>query len=165
MSSSCEPMDCSLPGSSVHGILQARILKGVAISFSRDFPYPAIDPGSPALQVDSLPNELSGKPICQLKNLLIEEAEIAYNIVFWEKQILHPKPARLQIWFCFNKFYFITFIISLVFNNQLFFNTTHTTMMRMSRLLTPPIVIPWISAIYGFWQESKRNGAVISHNV
>ena len=29
------PMDCSLPGSSVHGILQARILKWVAISFSR----------------------------------------------------------------------------------------------------------------------------------
>ena len=30
----CHPMDCSLPGSSVHGILQPRILKGVAISFS-----------------------------------------------------------------------------------------------------------------------------------
>jgi len=29
------PMDCSLPGSSVHGILQARILEWVAISFSR----------------------------------------------------------------------------------------------------------------------------------
>ena len=31
----CDPMDCSLPGSSVHGIFQARILKRVAISFSR----------------------------------------------------------------------------------------------------------------------------------
>jgi len=31
----CDPIDCSLPGSSVHGILQARILKWVAISFSR----------------------------------------------------------------------------------------------------------------------------------
>ena len=31
----CDPMDCSLPGSSVHGILQARILERVAISFSR----------------------------------------------------------------------------------------------------------------------------------
>ena len=29
------PVDCSLPGSSVHGILQARILEWVAISFSR----------------------------------------------------------------------------------------------------------------------------------
>ena len=31
----CDPVDCSRPGSSVHGILQARILKWVAISFSR----------------------------------------------------------------------------------------------------------------------------------
>ena len=31
----CDPMDCSLPGSSLHGILQARVLEWVAISFSR----------------------------------------------------------------------------------------------------------------------------------
>ena len=31
----CDPMDCSLPGSSVHGILQARILEWVAMSSSR----------------------------------------------------------------------------------------------------------------------------------
>ena len=31
----CDPMDCSLPGSSVHGILQARLLEWVAIPFSR----------------------------------------------------------------------------------------------------------------------------------
>ena len=31
----CNPMDCSLPGSSIHGILQARVLDWVAISFSR----------------------------------------------------------------------------------------------------------------------------------
>ena len=31
----CDPLDCSLPGSSVHGIFQARILKCVTISFSR----------------------------------------------------------------------------------------------------------------------------------
>ena len=31
----CDPMDCSLPGSSVHGISQARILQQVAISYSR----------------------------------------------------------------------------------------------------------------------------------
>ena len=35
MSYSCNPMDYSLPGSSVHGFLQARILEWVAISFSR----------------------------------------------------------------------------------------------------------------------------------
>ena len=31
----CDPMDCSPPGSSIHGILQARILKWVAIPFSK----------------------------------------------------------------------------------------------------------------------------------
>ena len=31
----CDPMYCNLPGSSVHGILQTRILEWVAISFSR----------------------------------------------------------------------------------------------------------------------------------
>ena len=36
----CNPMDCSPPGSSVHGILQARILEWVAISFSREASQP-----------------------------------------------------------------------------------------------------------------------------
>ena len=35
MSDSCDPTDCSFPGSSVHGISQARILECFAISFSR----------------------------------------------------------------------------------------------------------------------------------
>ena len=63
MSNSCDPMDCSLPGSSVHGILQARILEWVAISFSGDLPNPGIKPRSPALQADSLPTELWEKPV------------------------------------------------------------------------------------------------------
>ena len=37
---SCNPIDCSLPGFSVHGILQARILEWVAISFSRGSSQP-----------------------------------------------------------------------------------------------------------------------------
>ena len=36
----CDPMDFSLPGSSVHGIFQARILEWVAISFSRGSSQP-----------------------------------------------------------------------------------------------------------------------------
>ena len=36
----CDPMDCSLPGSSVHGIFQARILEKVAIYFSRGSSWP-----------------------------------------------------------------------------------------------------------------------------
>jgi len=56
-------MDCSPPGSSVHWFLQARILEWVVVAFSRDIPDPGIKPGSPALQVDSLPSEPPGKPI------------------------------------------------------------------------------------------------------
>ena len=46
----CDPVDCSLPDSSVHGIFQARILVWVVILFSRGSPDPGIEPGSPALQ-------------------------------------------------------------------------------------------------------------------
>ena len=40
----CDPINCSPPGSSVHGILQARILEWVAISVSRDLSDPGIEP-------------------------------------------------------------------------------------------------------------------------
>ena len=36
----CDPLDCSLPGSAVHGILQARMLEWVAIPFSRGSSQP-----------------------------------------------------------------------------------------------------------------------------
>ena len=50
----CGPMDCNPPGSSVHGILQSRILDWVAIPFSReDLPNPGTEHGSPALQAGS----------------------------------------------------------------------------------------------------------------
>ena len=54
VSDSCKPIDCTLSGSSVHGISQARILEWVAISFSRESsrPLEGIKPGSPALQED-----------------------------------------------------------------------------------------------------------------
>ena len=51
------PKDCSLPGSSVCGIFQARILEWVAGPPSEDLPNPGIEPVSPALQADSLPSE------------------------------------------------------------------------------------------------------------
>ena len=54
---------CTPPGSSVHGILQARILEWVAIPSPGELPDPGIEPGSPALQEDSLPSEPPEKPI------------------------------------------------------------------------------------------------------
>ena len=57
----CNPTDCSPPGSSVHRILQARILEWVAISLSRESSRPRDEPWSPALQADSVPSELLGE--------------------------------------------------------------------------------------------------------
>ena len=37
-----DPMDCSLPGSSIHGIFQARVLEWVAIAFSETYTIPLI---------------------------------------------------------------------------------------------------------------------------
>ena len=56
-------MDCTPPGSSVHGILQARILEWVAIPFLGDLPDAGIELRPPALQADSLLSDPPGKPI------------------------------------------------------------------------------------------------------
>ena len=55
-------MDYSLPGFSVHGILQIRLLEWVAIISSGAFSDPGIKPRSSALQADSLLFEPLGKP-------------------------------------------------------------------------------------------------------
>ena len=61
VTSDCNPMDCSPPGSSVHGILQAKILKWVAFPSPEDLSHPRIEPKSPTLQVDILPPEPARK--------------------------------------------------------------------------------------------------------
>ena len=65
------PMDSySPPGSSVHGVLQARILEWVAIPSSPgDLPDPGIKPRSPARQADSLQSEQPVKPHAAAKSL------------------------------------------------------------------------------------------------
>ena len=58
-------MDCSLPGSPVHGILQVRIVEWEVIPFSRGSSQTRIKPGPPALQAnsaDTLPSEPPGTP-------------------------------------------------------------------------------------------------------
>ena len=51
MSNSCKPMDCSLPGTSVHGVSQ-EYWSGLPFPSPGDLPDPGIKPLSPALQVD-----------------------------------------------------------------------------------------------------------------
>ena len=59
----CDPVDCSLPGSSVHRIFQARVLEWVAFPSPGDLPNSGIEPWSLALQADALTSEPPGKPI------------------------------------------------------------------------------------------------------
>ena len=88
----CNPMDCSLPGFSVHGIFQARTLEWVAIFFSRYLPNPGIKPRSPALQADALPSEPSEKPK-QVKVKAIQSCLTLCNPVDYTVQgILQSTP-------------------------------------------------------------------------
>ena len=63
-------MDCSPPGSSIHGILQTKIQEWVSFCLSRVSSRPGIEPRTPALQADSLPSELPGKPL-MLNSILL----------------------------------------------------------------------------------------------
>jgi len=64
-------MECSLPGSSVHGISQARILECDAISSSRGSFYPGIEPASPGLAGGLFTTVPPGKPIHSSAHLII----------------------------------------------------------------------------------------------
>ena len=76
----CDPMDYSPPGSSVHGILQARILEWVAMSPPGDLPDPGIEPLSPALQVDSLSPSHLGVPLLPANRMPGWECPVAVGL-------------------------------------------------------------------------------------
>ena len=58
----CNPMDCSLPGFSVHGDSPGKNTGEGGLPPPGDLPNPGIKPRSPALQADSLPSKPPGKP-------------------------------------------------------------------------------------------------------
>ena len=59
----CNPMDCSLPGSSVHGFSRQEYWSGLPFPSSGELHNPGIEPRSPALQADSLLADLPGDPL------------------------------------------------------------------------------------------------------
>ena len=69
----CDSMDCSPQGSSLHGVLQVKILEWVATPFLVALHDPGIEPWSPVLQEDSLPTDPQGSYKGQIKFLLIGE--------------------------------------------------------------------------------------------
>ena len=79
-------MDCSLQGSSVHGIFQARVLEWVAISFSRGSSPPGIEPGYSTLQADALLSEPPNHPRipCGTKQRL-DKLKVSPNFILEHK--------------------------------------------------------------------------------
>ena len=58
----CEPMDCSLPGSSIHGDSPGKnTWSGLSVPSAGDLPDPGIESGSPASKAGSLLSEPPGK--------------------------------------------------------------------------------------------------------
>ena len=106
----CNPIDCSPPGSSVHGILQARILEWVAISFTRDIQDTGIKPSAPAtypaLQEDPFTTEPPGNPKIFLKG--------ASKQLFW--WVIWQDIKTLK-----NVFYSSIFLLIPLYSKELFF--------------------------------------------
>ena len=72
----CYSKDCSPPGSSAHGIFQARILEQLATSFSRDVPDPRI------------------KPVSLMSPALA--SGFFTTSAIWEAQVKRPDPAKAE---------------------------------------------------------------------
>ena len=91
-------MDCRPPGSSTHGISQARILEWIAISFSLDLPHPVVEPSSPALAGGFFTTEPPGKPIIYSTWLIIksEKAMATHSSTLAWKISWMEEPGRLQ---------------------------------------------------------------------
>ena len=96
----CKPIDCSLPGSSVHRIHQARILEWQTFASPGYPPKPGIEPRSPALLADSLQSEPPGIP----NYFMYTQVKLALSLClyFREKLVLNceviskvQKPQRI----------------------------------------------------------------------
>ena len=91
----CNPMDCSPPGSSVHGILQAGILEWVAISFSRGSSRPR-DSACISCTGRWIPHHLShqGSAVCAKGAVymgdVVDESGIEYVCVLVSPGLLEP---------------------------------------------------------------------------
>ena len=92
----CDPIDGSPPGSSVLGILQARILEWVSMSFSRGILLTqGIEPRSRALQADSWLSEPPRKPVSTGQRGLSYKAGEGYPLATPNKLLFVATPLKL----------------------------------------------------------------------
>ena len=94
----CDPMDCSLSGFSVHGILQARILEWVAKTSSRGSSQVGIKPGYALLQADSLPSEPPRKPSHPMPGTILSTSPVLIALILptslWNRSYYYPHDSE-----------------------------------------------------------------------
>ena len=79
-----QPLDCSPPGSSVHGVLQARILVWVAMPSSRGSSRPMdqiVSPSAAVLQADSLPLSHWVSPMLRTNTFTFQKLPAQYELL------------------------------------------------------------------------------------
>ena len=92
----CDPMDCSLPGSSVHMDSPGKYWSGLPCPPPGDLPNPGIESRSHALQVDSLQSEPRGKP----KNTTVGSLSLLQGIFLTQESnrgLLHCRRILYQL--------------------------------------------------------------------
>ena len=87
-----DPMDCSPPDSSVHSILQARVLEWAAMPSSKGCFNPGMEPRFATLQMDSLPSEPPGRPD---KDSTEDNRETRLSSAL-EPSLLHPGSVEVH---------------------------------------------------------------------
>ena len=97
-----DPMDCSLPGSSVHGIFQARVLEWVAIAFSFTFSrITQMFVPKKAVQLDYKSTLLLLQMLRWLSGVTTKVYKSQYVCIWVKKNNVFPKLWGLCLYFCY----------------------------------------------------------------
>ena len=91
-----DPMDCSRPGSSLHGILQARVLESVAISFSRGSSQPRDWTRVSHTVADALPTEPPGKSMRGHNSLKVKVLVAQWCLTFCDPMDCSPPGSSVH---------------------------------------------------------------------
>ena len=89
-----DPMDCSLPGSTVHGISRQEYWSGLPFLSPGDLPNPGIEPRSPILQTDALPSEPLGKPIPKKGNVKECSNDCTVALISHASKVMLNSPSQ-----------------------------------------------------------------------
>ena len=156
----CNSMDCSLPSSCVHGILQARILESVAISYSRDLP----DPGIKIVYLSS-PSLASGflttAPLGKLQKIILQSIKSGGSRDLPSRSLKIYQLSRLILSFVnpYHGFYFFFFSRKafLVPEHHHFSPQGPCILEKEQTVKFYNLVLEWICGRGKYFKESKES--------